>query len=441
MQHSTKTIPELIGWVQQQGLGLQLSTPRLAYLLAIATVSGEGAEQELTEADLHDAFRYVSEMFSELDETLVTRANNAINEFVKQRLLNRFTADPVAGDSLYRLTPLALGIAGYYCRQREFSTVKLSIQLAQVATELQKAYQAARKGGDAGYWYHHVYSVLRYSVEDIFDRIDLTQRAMDEQQRFVKEEIAELLNHEWQRAINSCEQLLRETGTTLKELQDTLTAAGDQLQAILLNILEATEGRQELNHIVTISHQLQQRLDSIILWGQQCIELWGRYDRHVHKFIRTAIDMDRNRAFAQRLRESIGRFDSRSWRLTHADGKRLLDLRDEALVADNAEVTGELPGSIEFQQFDDVREQLGKEIRQYLSPYREQGEPIELADVITDFVNHVPLAEHFDLARMIIDEACRMGYAQAEHGHLQPQWKPINQAGAKVQAHVIDQYS
>ena len=28
-----------------------------------------------------------------------------------------------------------------------------------------------------------------------------------------------------------------------------MTAAGDQLQAILLNILEATEGRQELNHI------------------------------------------------------------------------------------------------------------------------------------------------------------------------------------------------
>ena len=38
---------------------------------------------------------------------------------------------------------------------------------------------------------------------------------------------------------------------------------------------------------------LQAKLDRIISWGQQSIDLWIGYDRHVHKFIRTAIDMDK----------------------------------------------------------------------------------------------------------------------------------------------------
>ncbi len=61
---------------------------------------------------------------------------------------------------------------------------------------------------------------------------------MDEQQNSVKEDIAALLNQDWQ-AIANCEQLLSETSGTLRELQDTLEAAGDKLQANLLRIQEA----------------------------------------------------------------------------------------------------------------------------------------------------------------------------------------------------------
>ncbi len=50
---------------------------------------------------------------------------------------------------------------------------------------------------------------------------------------------------------------------------------------------------------------LQNKLDRIVSWGQQSIDLWIGYDRHVHKFIRTAIDMDKNRIFSQRLRQSV----------------------------------------------------------------------------------------------------------------------------------------
>ena len=107
--------------------------------------------------------------------------------------------------------------------------------------------------------------------------------------------IAERIEATWR------EKLLRETGQTLRELQDTLDAAGHRLQAGLLNIQEAAQGRDDLFHVEELTHALQGRLDVITSWGQQCIELWSRYDRHVHKFIRNAIDMDKNRAFSQRL--------------------------------------------------------------------------------------------------------------------------------------------
>lgn len=49
---------------------------------------------------------------------------------------------------------------------------------------------------------------------------------MDENQQSIKDEIAELLTKDWQAAISSCERLLDETSGNLRELQDTLNAAG-----------------------------------------------------------------------------------------------------------------------------------------------------------------------------------------------------------------------
>ncbi|POF56765.1 condensin subunit MukF, partial [Vibrio vulnificus] len=131
----------------------------------------------------------------------------------------------------------------------------------------------------------------KYSVGEIFDQIDLNQRVMDEQQQSVKQQIADLLNKDWREAINNCESLLSETSNTLKELQDTLQAAGDELQTQILDIQELVYGDEELEFIEETLFGLQMKLDRITSWGQQAIDLWIGYDRHVHKFIRTAIDM------------------------------------------------------------------------------------------------------------------------------------------------------
>ncbi|MDR9828983.1 chromosome partition protein MukF [Vibrio sp. FNV 38] len=442
MTHNVAEQPvdELVNWVQKNDFSLNLPPERLAFLIALAVLSNERFDEELGEGELHDAFAIVSKMFSETGEASAFRANNAINDMVKQRLISRFTSEINDGASIYRLSPLAVGISDYYVRQREFSKLRLSIQLSMVADEMAKALGAAKEGGTPAHWKKNVYGVLRYSVAEIFDQIDLNQRVMDEQQQEVKTQIAELLNKDWREAINNCEQLLSETSETLKELQDTLQAAGDELQTQILDIQEQVYGDEELDFIDETLFTLQMKLDRITSWGQQTIDLWIGYDRHVHKFIRTAIDMDKNRAFSSRLRQSLKDYFDQPWFLTYADAERLSDLRDEALVLRDDEVTGQVPMEVEYEEFEQVNDELSERIGDMLKAHKDQGMSIDLGAVLRDYLADHPHTHHFDLARIVVDQAVRMGYSESDYQAIQPDWQAINDFGAKVQANVIDRY-
>lgn len=440
MNNGCQTVPELVAWAKKNDFSIVLPPERLAFILAISTLNGERFDGEMSEAELIDAFRLVTQIFTHSSEVISVRANNAINDLVRQRLLNRFVSELVDGNAIYRLTPLGMAIADYYIRQREFSTLRLSMQLSMVALELERVAEAAQEGGDEMHWQRTVFAPLKFSVAEIFDSIDITQRLMDEQQQIVKEEIATLLTKDWQAAILSCEGLLSATSDTLRELQDTLEAAGYKLQAHLLRIQEAILSQNELNFIDSLVFSLQNKLDRIMSWGQQAIDLWIGYDRHVHKFIRTAIDMDKNRVFSQRLRQSIQGYFDQPWMLSFANAQRLLDMRDEELTLHNDEVTGELPVELEYETFTSANEQLAELIAATLTAYQQQKLPLDLGKVMFDYLALHPHGRHFDVARIVVDQAIRLGIAEADFSGLPAKWQPINHHGAKVQAHVIDQY-
>ncbi|WP_417617013.1 chromosome partition protein MukF [Oceanisphaera sp.] len=441
MTEMSRTLPDWIGWVKQEQCQLNLPPERLAFLLAIQIFSRDGEQPQLTEAELQHAFSFVSKGFELADDTLVSRANNAINDLVRQRLLSRFQAEAGDGDSLYRLTRLGVAIVEFFAAQRDVSQVKLSLQLEQISQDLDKITATIARNPDAQEWQQEVAGRLTYSVAEQLARIDDTQRAMDEQQNAVKANIAALLNKNWHDAIAACEQLLRETGQTLRELQDTLDKAGHGLQLSLLNIEEQLQLQARGIALAPLCQQLQARLDAIILWGSQCIELWSRYDLHVHRFIRTAIDMDKNRAFSQRLRESVRQFEQHNWQLRIAQAEPLLELRAETMAAYADEVTGELPEALEYQEMSDVSAELSGRIREHLQGFAESGEPLDMAAVLRAYLQDFPHYQHFDIARLLIDEAVKLGHANAESlGAAQPEWQRINAHGAKVQAHVIDQY-
>lgn len=441
MTEMSRTLPDWIGWVREENLGLSLPPDRLAFLLAVHIFGRGGEQPQLSEAELHHAFGYVNKGFEQAADTQVSRANNAINDLVRQRLLSRFQGDGGEGESLYRLTRLGLAIVEFFAAQREVSQIKLSLLLEHISQELERVAEAIAANPDEQGWAQNVEGRLKYSVAEQLARIDDTQRTMDEQQNAVKANIAALLNKNWHEAIHACEQLLRETGITLRELQDTLDKAGHGLQQSLLNIEEQLQQSPRGEAVAVLCQQLQAKLDAIIHWGSQCIELWSRYDRHVHRFIRTAIDMDKNRAFSQRLRESIRHFENHNWRLRVSQILPLLELRDETMAAYAEEVTGELPVALEYQNMTDVAAELSGRIREHLAVFSMAGKPLDLAGVLRDYLNDYPHYQHFDIARLLIDEAVKLGHADGElAGAPMPDWQPINAHGAKVQAHVIDQY-
>lgn len=434
-----QTLPELVDWVKRQDLSLALSTDRVAFLLALSLGPSQPRDDELGEAALIDRFRQVAQGFGYPDETLMTRANQAINDLVGQHLLNRFISDPVAGEARYRLTTLGIALSHYFMRQREFSTLRLSLQLALVSQEIQRAAEAAERGGDERYWRQQVFALLHYSVADIFDNIDMTQRAMDGQQQTAKKTIATLLNQAWQAAISSCERLLSETSQTLCELQETLEAAADQLQSHLLRLQRVVSHQP---HLAFVEHKvlaLQNTLDRIMNWGEQAIARWSSYDRHVHQFIRTAIDLDKNRVLAQRLRQSIQESFESPWLLTTVQAERLLELRD-APPELSPEVTGELPLELIFESVNALEAQHQQPIQQLLAAYCHQQQPLDLAGLLQRYLAPLPRAKHFEIARLFIEQALQLGVSHAEFQAIPAAWQSVNPYGAKVQAHVIDCY-
>lgn len=108
MSEFSQTVPELVAWARKNDFSISLPVDRLSFLLAVATLNGERLDGEMSEGELVDAFRHVSDAFEQTSETIGVRANNAINDMVRQRLLNRFTSEQAEGNAIYRLTPHGL---------------------------------------------------------------------------------------------------------------------------------------------------------------------------------------------------------------------------------------------------------------------------------------------------------------------------------------------
>lgn len=141
--------------------------------------------------------------------------------------------------------------------------------------------------------------------------------------------------------------------------------------------------------------------------------------------------MDKNRAFSQRLRQSVKDYFDAPWMLTYADAERLLDMRDEALVLRDDEVTGIVPEEMEFEELDLVNDQLAEQIAAMLQAHKETGAAINLSLLLKDYLAQHPHAQHFDMARLVIDQAVRLGYSESDFNAIQPDWEAINDYGAR----------
>ena len=102
---------------------------------------------------------------------------------------------------------------------------------------------------------------------------------------------------------------------------------------------------------------------------------------------------------------SVQTYFDEPWALTYANADRLLDMRDEEMVLRDEEVTGELPEDLEYEEFNEIREQLAAIIEEQLAVYKTRQVPLDLGLVVREYLSQYPRARHFDVARIVIDQA------------------------------------
>lgn len=440
MQNTNLTFSEWADWIKNQQFFIDINAEQLTFLLLIAIYNDEKSEPEISEAMLIDLFRYVASAFKLPEISLKNRCNNAINDLVTQNLMHRFANEFTADVAIYRLTSLGKNIAKYFIRSKEFSKLKISRQLNILADEITLIATAAQEGGANDFWHKNVMQPLQYSVADMFDNIDLSQRMMDEHQKNIQKQITELLTQNWYEAIHSCENLLNTTSNTLNELQQTITTTGDKIQEQLLRIQNFLLEKTELTHISQLVFELQNKLDGIVSWGQKSIDLWINYDKNVHKFIRTAIDLDKNRVFSERLHQSIKNYFDNPWFLYVLQNNSLLELKDEKELIIDYLVVGELPTAIEFESLEEIQNQINEKIEEILLPFANENKPIELSEVLKNLLSQYPADQHFNITKNLIDKAVTLGISSKEMQPVALKWQNINNLDAKIQANVIDEY-
>ena len=222
--------------------------------------------------------------------------------------------------------------------------------------------------------------------------------------------------------------------------RDTLEAAGDKLQANLLRIQDAT---------MTHDDHFVDRLVFTICRANSIVLSVGASNPSTCGLATTATytNLFVPRSIADKTASLLSGYVSRykpilmsRGALTYANADRLLDMRDEEMALRDEEVTGELPEDLEYEEFNEIREQLAAIIEEQLAVYKTRQVPLDLGLVVREYSSQYPRARHFDVARIVIDQAVRLGVAQADFTGLPAKWQPINDYGAKVQAHVIDKY-
>ncbi|MFI3256217.1 MAG: hypothetical protein R3Y52_02095, partial [Psittacicella sp.] len=392
-------------WSLEENLNLGLDNKKLLFLFIVVDYYHKNIEGELILSDLIDLYRDLDKkLYDRSTESLIEyRANKLVSELISDNILNRFE---YLGSSIYRLSSLGITLGEFYFKQFNLKDLKLSDQLSLVDSKLEKLYKLCLENKDNEnhiFWENEVYATLKYLVTEIFDSIDLFQRSMDKTQTNVKDNISALLEKSWIDAIDSCIELLNNTSSNLKELQDSLNAVAGNLENNLLLIKEIIFNKIELNYIKSLLDNLSSKLDKIIYWSQKSIELWAEYDKHVHKFIRTAINIDKDKLFLKRLSLSVKEYTKYPWYLEFISANRLPSLREEE-ISEDLEVTGLLESEVDYIDFENdmVIDEVSILIEDLIK--KTEKDSLDIVEFLRNTLKEYPKDQHFKIAIFVYDK-------------------------------------
>jgi chromosome partition protein MukF len=336
--HESTDLHRVLGALHQARAALDLDTAHLCYLIALRVRAERGNLASLTEDDLVDLYLQVCELIDPDADNPRKRATHAIQHLRDHRLLRRVDGAGLVRAGEYTLTRLAVAIVDFFVEDETLTRESLVVLTRALTSQLGAVLADARKAETEESWRSDVVEPLRVTVSDLVSGIERRQRGMDAQQEEVRERIGALLQEDWFEAVGDCEQLLDDTSTTLRELNEVLLRDSAHLQALLQEIEQAaTEASVE--DAVTQAQKVQEHLDRVAAWGGDRQRAWSDYYQFVQRYLRGVVRLDPDRAVSQRLRDQLAGWLDRPFAFNVVGEPSIRMLRDDQPNVDRPPVT------------------------------------------------------------------------------------------------------
>lgn len=297
----------LVGSLQKRSARIELDTTDLCFLIVLRDRAERASLASLEEEVLYDVYEQVCDLTEPGAGQVRKRATHALHRLREQRLLGRVDGAGLVRSGEYALTSLATAIVEFFLSDEALTRESLTILTRTLASHLAEIKREASRARTPEDWRSLVAAPLRVQVADLISGIERRQRGMDAQQREVREQVGELLTKSWFEAVDACEDLLHQTATTLRELNEVLLQDAAHLQALLQEIQDLAESA-EAEEARAACLQAQEQVDRVGAWGQARLAAWSEYFQYVQRFLRSVVRLDKDRALSQRLRDQLARW-------------------------------------------------------------------------------------------------------------------------------------
>jgi len=396
--------------LQSRNVRLELTTPDICFLTALAVKGKSLAGLTFEEEMLYDIYEQVCSLMEPDAPNPRKRATSALQRLREQRLLGRVDGAGLVSAGEYSMSRLASAIVDFFLEDDALSRESLSILTKALLWQLAEI----KTGASQGRW-SEVAMGLRTAVGDLINGIERRQQGLDLQQQGIRERIASLLQGDWFAAVGRCEELLDDTARTLGELHGVLLEDAGLLNTVLSEIEELAQAGGELEaHEAALS--AMEHVDRVCAWGVRRQAAWSEYYQYVQRYLRTVVRLDPQRAMSHRLQEHISSFVDAPYFLVVAEAEPTLVLREPDRRPLRLPATRPLAARDLEPDPHGARE--GEDLGSAVEAVLDSG-ATRLSAVLAHLLPDVPSARRYLLAGRATEEVSRLRRAVPREGKWQ----------------------
>lgn len=410
LEQEGPSLADIVAKAWSSEFSLKVELEDTCFLVAIHAYLRHTDEATLDSARLREViYPVVSEVSHGDSDSVSQRATRALGRLQAQRLLVRTDTAGVVSAGYYSLSQLGKAIAEWVVTRETLDSEDLQVMMTGIRAHLAEIKSAAGHGGDDKHWRLHVVKPLKSIVSGIMEMIDQRRRSLDVEHAEIRENISQMLDDEWFKAIDRCEELLGRTNQTLEELHAVLTQEVDAA-CEQLNEIEEAAYEAERTEVPSATAEVRRHLEQLNIWGRDRVHAWSEYYQRVHEFMRAVIEFDPDRAIRYRLRESIRRAGSPPWALMLSEQPSYVHMREVA--TEEVEIRVQRPAgdlsrpmetvAFEPRFFDRVKDRIDEKLK--------TQDQVNFTSLLQEFLPECGRKELYAAAGQVLERLVRGGH-------------------------------